>query len=692
MPGARKRLGSDVATPLSQVRRCRSGRLVPPARVQACATSLKPVGDSTGALIRRLGQIGASPGFAYSSLFLIQLRVVWGIWNYRDFPSGDSTGQFVLATHWADQRTVVPIFSPLYSVFWGSQQWFIHDAYSLVTVNRLLIVFAATMLTLAVLRRLVSPAIAWVLAVWWALLPLNYDTVTELHLFAVLPGLVATFVALSWSGVRMRATVLGILLSSAILVRNEMVITALAWLVIWITYEVRTQRKVGQSIPWRHLALAVAAPVVVSMTLGAVAVARAPNPQPLPPEAGSSVFDQFDWKNRFALCQHYALGYQQRHGDFSQSGWTTCQRYMERDFGKPLPSLLQAFEANPGAIGGHFSWNAQLAPYGLQLLLFDRISGPSDRNPDYIATTRTGSGLALAASLALSAFMLVGLLLIWRERRRYWESWLRPRAWGWVVLLGLTAMAVYVMIVIRPRPSYILGLEVPLVAIIGMCAVAMNDRFPILSNLRATIPVVALGMLVAIPSHYSTGYTNPQLSHGRPIKQLVDRLSPIHDQLSGETLLAQWSVEGCAYANGDHPCAGVRLGAWNKRARGTTAEEWLDQHKIRLVYADESNLQAGWLRRDIAGLDPRRWQQLGDGPLGSPRWVLLRRRSAQDTALRSLLSPDVGREDGGAVPRNHLAGSDLEHHGDRPVVDERDPHAGAEDALLRPGLLAESVI
>ena len=134
--------------------------------MQAWATSLKPVKDSTGALIRRLGQIGTSPGFAYSSVFLIQLRVVWGIWNYRDFPSGDSTGQFVFATQWADHRTVVPIFSPLYNVFWGSQQWFIHNAYSVVTVNRLLIVFAATMLTLAVLRRLVSPAIAWVLAVW----------------------------------------------------------------------------------------------------------------------------------------------------------------------------------------------------------------------------------------------------------------------------------------------------------------------------------------------------------------------------------------------------------------------------------------------------------------------------------------------------------------------------------------------
>ena len=135
-------------------------------------------------------------------------------------------------------------------------------------------------------------------------------------------------------------------------------------------------------------------------------------------------------------------------------------------------------------------------------------------------------------------------------------------------------------------------------------------------------------MLVAIPSHYSTEYTNPQLSHGRPIKQLVDRLSPIHGQLGRETLLAQWSVEGCVYANGDHPCAGVRLGAWNKRTSGTPAGEWLDQHKISLIYADESNLQAGWLRRDIAGLDPLRWQQLGEGPLGSPRWVLLRRRGA----------------------------------------------------------------
>src|SRR5215218_4284533 len=39
-----------------------------------------------------------------------------------------------------------------------------------------------------------------------------------------------------------------------------------------------------------------------------------------------------------------------------------------------------------------------------------------------------------------------------------------------------------------------------------------------------------------------------------------------------------------------------------------------------------------------------------------------------------------------------MASSDLEHDGDRPVVDERDPHAGAEDPLGRGGLLAEAVI
>src|SRR3954453_14274705 len=36
--------------------------------------------------------------------------------------------------------------------------------------------------------------------------------------------------------------------------------------------------------------------------------------------------------------------------------------------------------------------------------------------------------------------------------------------------------------------------------------------------------------------------------------------------------------------------------------------------------------------------------------------------------------------------------SDLEHHGDRPVVDERHSHAGAEDASLGAHLLAEPVI
>src|SRR5262249_7334980 len=152
------------------------------------------------------------------------------------------------ASQWTHALRVNPLWSPLYTVLWGSMRWIVHDAYASTILHRVLIALAAALIVLAVLRHFVSAGIAWALAVWWALLPVNYDPLYELHLFALIPELAAVLIALSWKGLRMRASVFAVLLAVAVLLRTEITFSLALWTVVWIGYEVREQRR-GRGVP-----------------------------------------------------------------------------------------------------------------------------------------------------------------------------------------------------------------------------------------------------------------------------------------------------------------------------------------------------------------------------------------------------------------------------------------------------------
>src|SRR5262249_7327427 len=174
-------------------------------------------------------------------------------------------------------------------------------------------------------------------------------------------------------------------------------------------------------------------------------------------------------------------------------GFTDCQPFMKRDFDTPMPSFTEAVRRNPGAMGRHFTWNAQLAPYGLQLAVFDRTSGPKRKNPAYIEA-RTGSALALVASLGLLAFAALGLTLLWRERRTWWRELIRARGWGWAALGSVAAMGIWVVITTHPEPDYFFPLTFALLCVIGLCVMAVARQWPALGRLRAALPAAAVAL------------------------------------------------------------------------------------------------------------------------------------------------------------------------------------------------------
>ncbi len=553
--------------------------------------------------MKRLERLAASAWFAYGSILLIQAKILWGIWQHRDLSSGDSSEYFAKASHWTHGLHLDPLWSPLYTFFWGSLRWVFDDPYTTTILHRVLIVLAATLLVLAVLRRLLSPGIAWVLAVWWAVLPVNYDSLYEVHLFGLLPELAVVLIALSWSGLRMRSGVFTVLLAAALLVRNEVVIALAIWTAAWIAYELHARGRGEGADPHGLLAAAAIPVLAVGVIAAAVFVSS----------THKDVANGFAEKSELNLCQTYAFGYQQRHDDFEGSPFLECGRLMTRDFGEASPSLTEAIGANPGAMATHFLWNARLAPYGIELMLFDRISAGQGRDPDYIPV-KAGSAAALIGSLLLAAFVLAGLALLWRERRRWWESWVVSRAWGWVALGALGATAVLVLLWQRPRPEYLFALSVLILAVVGMCAMAFADRWPVLKRTGAAIPLAALLLLALVPAHYGSRYSTPGIGRpDRPLKAMVDRLYPVRGALRGvdARLLATYAVDGCNYVGGDEPCNPV---SWDAVLRGdsaASAREALERERVDFIYVDEMDLKdptianaihwaraAGWTRAD----------------------------------------------------------------------------------------------
>jgi hypothetical protein len=288
--------------------------------------------------------------------------------------------------------------------------------------------------------------------------------------------------------------------------------------------------------------------------------------------------------------------------------------------------MRQAIAANPGAMADHFLWNARLIPEGLQLMLFDRISGTEEVNPDYLPVT-TRSRAALAGGLLLALFTAVGLLLLWRDRVYWWDGWIRERAWGWVALGSLSVAALVVALMQRPRPSYLFALSVALLALIGMCAMAFARRFPRLQHLAAAPPLLAVVLLLAVPAHYDEDYRSPQTGGGTPLKLMVSRLDDFREDLTGSqvrlAVIGPINV-GCNYINGSDPCTGVPPEDSSGNPTLTVSPRWLREQDIDFIYADETSLADQGARDSLARLEHQGWERLAPVPADRGQWVFLR--------------------------------------------------------------------
>jgi hypothetical protein len=446
--------------------------------------------------LHRIRDFCRRPWFAYLTLLLLQLRVVWGVWEYRDLTPGDTSFYFKDSLLWYQDFMVNITYSPLYTAFYGTLMHLSSDAYLVTTLHRLISICALSTVVLALMRRLLPPDLAWFAAAWWAVSPSNYNALYEVHVFSAIPVIAIWWFALRNVEPLTRGATVAMLLATSVLVRNELIVaTGLVTLgcLFWEMWSWREQR--GPERLVRYYLTNYGLPILAITVLLAGFYARSTYKFP---ELLTS-----NRKHTLNMCQVYAFSYQEQHPEWKGNPWVQCSEVMSMQFGLSEPTLPQMFQRNARAVLDHFWWNLSIAPNGIQVLLFNATSGTvSPDFVDYIPLT-VQSSRALVLSIVCSALFVIGLLLFYRERWSWWERWLRPRAFGWLVMASVATVALVVIPVERPRPAYLLSFGIFLIALFGMSIQVITAYVPAIKRLSILMPAVIVALIVAVPNRYA---------------------------------------------------------------------------------------------------------------------------------------------------------------------------------------------
>lgn len=580
--------------------------------------------------LERLAVIFTSKWTAYSTIVLLQWSRISGIWNYRDLTSGDTASYFRDAYSWYANGKLLITYSPLYTAFYGSLLNIYNDAYFVTVLHRVLIVLAVAALVLAVMRRVLPPGLAWLVAAWWVVLPINFDSLYEVHLFATIPLLVAILL-LAHGSVYARGAAVGTLLTSSLLVRNEHILAAAALiLILAIRRGIRDAGSVKR-VPWKQLAIAYAVPIILTALITGFFYAHAK-------DRGAGFYPAASVRHTLNVCQAYAFGYQQRHPEWRKSPWTECESLMTQTFGQPLPSFFDAFRRNPRAMLDHLLWNLRLVPNGVQLALFNATSGTL--NPDY-APSHGGSRWALWASILLGLVWLLGVAVLARNWPFWWDTWVGPRQLAWTGMLCPLLMVAVVLLTQRPRPSYLFGGSILLMALTGFFLLVLAYRFRLSGLVERSAPAIAVLVFAIFGSSY---YPRPGMGAERTLYQNYQTLIAFRPLLSapGTVLLTRgYAWETCNYVglSGEN-CQGVNY--WELRNDVRTSGEWpevLQRRGINVVYADEPVLADPKGPGLLTKSETDGWDMVGRQDGAGRNWVLLVKRKAADRPRVTVIPP-----------------------------------------------------
>jgi hypothetical protein len=553
-----------------------------------------------------------NPVVAYAAILVLQTRIMWNFWHYKDLTFGDTSYYYLDALSWLHGMHSYFAGSPGYTAFLALVKLIVGDVYAAVLIHRVLIVLAAAVLVLALLRSLLGPAMGFLVTIWWVVLPPNYNVEYEVHLFGLLPILVAALVASRAPSRARLGLSLAVLVGAGFLVREELVLASVILGVAIVIAEIRRRRR-SPATPFTY-ARAYAVPLVVVALLVAGAWWRSSEHT-----AGIPVRATVEAHHRLNVCQAYAFNYQQRHpARFRANAMTDCAPLMRRQFGRDMPTFLEAVRLNPGAIADFVGWNARLLPSGLEVALFGATS--TGDTPDYFPV-KTHRSYALALLILLLGVIAAGVLALTRERSFWRTEWLPTRAWSVLILCTVGFTAVVVALTQRPRAEYIYGLTIGLLALTGICLSAIVRRLGVESLVGPVTVSLAIMLVLVVPSHYHRT--------SRPLHDAVQRLQVIRPELNSPTsvlVTSSYNTEICNYLAeipNDHcsspawPALSAQLG------NGLTLRRVLDHANATAIYADPLLQQDPRIAKLVASPRSAGWRRVSGGVASDGPWSVL---------------------------------------------------------------------
>jgi hypothetical protein len=550
--------------------------------------------------------------FAYAAIVALHTKVVWGMWAWRDLTSGDTAYYFQTAWRGFSHGANVFTWSPLYTMFYGAFFAFSDDAFVVTVAHRIVTSLLTSILVLGVARTMLSWPAAWLVAAWWTVLPINYDTLYEVHLFSTVPVLVVYLVVFASGSRHARGIALGLMAALPVLVRNELVLATLLMLLAYAWWEYRS-RAAGEPGWTRKVVRAYGLPLVAAALVVLATYARSDVKFP-------ALADAFRAKQTLNMCHVYAFAYAQRHPEWGRSPWLECEGLMKATFGAPRVTMGEAIRANPMAMARHVAWNLSLTPNGVQLLLFNRMWGQV--TPDYIPSPG-GFTWVLPASLAVLLLLAAGWWRIWRDPAA-WDEIVTRHAAGWIAALSVCAVGLVIMLTQRPRPSYLFGTSIVIMVAVGIAVDALARRW-ISRGERAILAAAAVLVLIVTP-------VTPAATEAaqRPLLQHYRRLQPVGKRLQGRrglVALGHGTNLCLYYAVGDSPqCQGLHYHTLRPEvAAGRSWGEVLHAHDATAFYVDEPIAADPILEEFLENPEQAGWRIVLSGRSQHGPWYFLER-------------------------------------------------------------------
>lgn len=481
----------------------------------------QPMSLFVSKLTARLGMIAGSALLGYLSLAALQLKVVWGGWAQWDVPLWDGATYFIYGRQVAASLIFPPLaWSPAFAGYYALFQWLLGGWGPLAVyfAHRVVTLLLVVWLLYGLLRALLPAFIAWLLTASYISFQVGLNNYFVVHLFVLIPLLIAYRASLSPSALGRNFVLIGLL--TAAFVRSEFFLSVALVLVGMIAAALRRRRE-----PWNAgIQLRRYAPALIWAVVLAVMIVRA---------GPSHVALDRSWG---AFEQHYAWGYQERHPEWNVNFWFKYAEAVQRSFGS-AQSIVQAAIDNPIEMATHFLWNLHVLPSVLPELL-SPLPGMA-------------WGLILPGLGAIG--LPVALIRYWDARRR------RPRLLGLkegrvgrlVTVMAVTWLPLVISImVIRPRTIYLMPLWPPLLLIAGVGLMSLLPKWATPKELVALLLPLCLIGLVIFPSPFKASVEHAVLETSQRLKDLP---------IDGDFSLLGPSARGfCVYSLPDR-CRGVEL-------------------------------------------------------------------------------------------------------------------------------------